>query len=101
MITYRLYIPKYYQHLVVGDVPVPLDQLIRQLGNIAPGFTLIDGLGYWKSDSQIFKEPVYVFEIVTENLIQEGIEFLLKSWKEDFNQEAMFYQMYESQGVLL
>lgn len=121
MKTYKIYVPQRYQYGVndlgirtedsaisktitaTYDVPVPLAQISRQLGEIVPGWTLSLGSGHWQGIDDIYDEPVYIFEIVTALGIefQDKLVLLLNQWKEDFNQEAMFYQVYESEGILL
>ena len=113
MKTYTLYIPQRYQYISkvesIGnpsfsyDVPVPLTQVTRQLGEIVNGFTITPGTGYWKGEDKTYVEPVYVIEIIVEGSIQfqDKLTLLLAQWKEDFNQEAMFYQVVESEGILL
>jgi len=115
MKTYKLYIPKRYQYDVndlgckvakgtaTHEVPVSLAQITRQLGEIVNGFTITRGEGFWKGEEKVYVEPVYIVEMVVEGSIQfqDKLSLLLAQWKEDFNQEAMFYQVYESEGILL
>jgi hypothetical protein len=113
MKTYKLYIPQRYQYTskiesienpaFSYDVPVPLAQVTRQLGEIVNGFTITPGTGYWKGEEKTYVEAVYVIEIIVEGSIQfqDKLTLLLACWKEDFNQEAVFYQVYESEGVLI
>ena len=116
MKTYKLYIPQRYAYGVddfgvkvsnkestVHDVPVSLAQVTRQLGEIVNGFTITKGEGYWKGKEKTYREPVYTIEIIVEGSLQfqDKLTLLVASWKEDFNQEAMFYQVYESEGILL
>ena len=115
MKTYKLYIPQRYLYrsneagertkdgYYEFDAPTPLAQVTRQLGELVNGFTITEGKGYWKGDTKTYIEPVYVIEIIVEGSIQfqDKLTLLLAQWKEVFNQEAMFYQVYESEGILL
>lgn len=102
MKTYTLYIPQRYDSHEYGfSVPVPLEQVTRQLGELVLGFTITEGRGYWKGKDKLYVEPVYVVEIVTDFHLDPHLVLLLDAWKEQWDQEAMFYQVRESQGVLL
>jgi hypothetical protein len=115
MKTYKLYIPQRYQYdvndlgckVVTGtathEVPVSLAQITRQLGDLINGFTITKGQGYWKGEEKTYVEEVYVIEMIVEGSVhfQDKLNLLVAQWKEDFNQEAMYYQVYESEGILL
>jgi len=117
MKTYKLYIPQRYQYGVndlgvkdskaaetaIHDCPVPLAQVTRQLGELVNGFTITEGKGYWKGEEKTYVEAVYVIEMIAEGSVhfQDKLTLLVTQWKEDFNQEAMYYQVYESEGILL
>lgn len=102
MKTYTLYLPQRYDHKTLGcSMPVSLDVVTQQLGQCAPGFTVTTGLGYWQGTEKLYTEPEYVVEIVTDRDLAVALHVLLAKWKEDWNQEAMFYQIRASEGVLL
>lgn len=94
---YKIFIPQ-----KLNDCnPVNKDWVCNEIFHLSNGFTVYDGEGYFKGKDRVYIEPVWVFEIASNRLLEQEIEVLLVYLKSALNQENMFYINSDGTGLLI
>ena len=94
---YKIYIPQFLN----DSTPVNKEWVTNEIFHLSNGFTVYDGEGYFKGKDKVYVEDVWVFEIVTNKMLDQEIEVTLIYLKSALNQEAMFYVNTDGTGILV